>query len=222
MNDLSAEELAANLSANLNADQKVKDRATAWKVLEARDSIRKMFEEHCSDFLDIQERFDRIQTVFTEFKTSYEQELARKAEAEKQKNIEAIKAMMEAQGLTAEDLGLTTTKKPKQMGTRKKPDQYVIKYVDQQGETQYTQRITGGRVTKDSDLALYLDDTGKKVSDLVIGKVMTGAEDGHYTNEDSQGNVIDSTDLVTYLEIINKADKLVEVKDEQLKVGQAE
>lgn len=218
--DMSQIEIDALMQKTTSTERQI----IALEVLKSKSAIKDALKE--SHFEDVEKMFNRFNAVFEELKQQREEELRLQREALQKKKLDtALDALdVDGIGLTPEQIleqlaakmGVSI-KLPRSKSTstsnagtkkRKPQDKFVIEFINQSGDVDYIERITSGKTS--GDLKDYLKDTGKKVRDLVIGRLMADNEEYFYTNEDSGNNVIDAAKLKTYLESIGKLDKLIE------------
>ncbi|MCL6269713.1 H-NS histone family protein [Sansalvadorimonas sp. 2012CJ34-2] len=129
--------------------------------LSSKTRIRSLFKDvHLEDLERI---LERLQAITEEKRTSYEAEQAKNKE--KEESIEQIRQMLEAKGLSLSDLGVAEDDQPKK---RRNVSKYTFEYVTKSGDTVQWYGSTTGRLPK--DFQAYLDETGKKRLDCVIGE----------------------------------------------------
>lgn len=217
--DMSQIEIDALMQKTTSTERQI----IALEIFKSKTSIRAALAE--THFEDIGKMVSRINTVFEELKQHREEELLQQRKAAQSKKIDnALDALdIDSIGLTAEQIieqmaakmGVTiklphgkpvsnTEKRP-----RKPQSKFVIEFINQSGDVDYIERITSSQTS--GELKIYMQKTGKKTRDLVIGRLMTGSDEGFYTNEDSGNEVIDAAKLKIYLESIGKLDKLIEL-----------
>ena len=129
--------------------------------LSSKTRIRSLFKDvHLEDLERI---IERLQSITEEKRAAYEAEQAKNKE--KEESIEQIRQMLEAKGLSLSDLGVAEDEQPKK---RRNVSKYTFEYVTKAGDTVQWFGSTTGRLPK--DFQAYLDETGKKRLDCVVGE----------------------------------------------------
>ncbi len=129
--------------------------------LSSKTRIRSLFKDvHLEDLERI---IERLQSITEEKRAAHEAEQAKNKE--KEESIEQIRQMLEAKGLSLSDLGVSEEDQPKK---RRNVSKYTFEYVTKSGDTVQWYGSTTGRLPK--DFQAYLDETGKKRLDCVIGE----------------------------------------------------
>ena len=131
--------------------------------LSSKTRIRSLFKDvHLEDLERI---IERLQSITEEKRVAHEAEQAKNKE--KEESIEQIRQMLEAKGLSLSDLGVSEEDQPKK---RRNVSKYTFEYVTKSGDTVQWYGSTTGRLPR--DFQAYLDETGKKRLDCVVGEAV--------------------------------------------------
>ncbi len=129
--------------------------------LSSKTRMRGLFKDvHLEDMERI---IDRLQSLTEEKRASVEAE--QEKNKEKEASIEQIRKILEEKGLSLSDLGGSEEAQPKK---RRNVSKYTFEYVTKAGDTVQWYGSTTGRLPK--DFQMYLDQTGKKRLDCVVGQ----------------------------------------------------
>ena len=128
--------------------------------LSSKTRMRGLFKDmHLEDMERI---IERMQSLVSEKRAEAEAE--REKNKEKAENIEQIRKMLEEKGLSLSDLSATDDVQPKK---RRNLSKHNFEYVTKTGDTVQWYGSTTGRLPR--EFQAYLDETGKKRQDCIVG-----------------------------------------------------
>ena len=128
--------------------------------LSSKTRMRGLFKD--AHLEDMERIIERMKSLVNEKRAEVEAE--KEKNKEKAESIEQIRKMLEEKGLSLSDLGAREDVQPKK---RRNVSKHNFEYVTKTGDTVQWYGSTTGRLPR--EFQAYLDETGKKRQDCIIG-----------------------------------------------------